>query len=45
MTALAAPGAGSVTTGGSLIDARYETYVDCGYKIADAYRNQNSPVG
>jgi HK97 family phage major capsid protein len=42
MIALAGGGAGSVTTGGSLIDPTYEKLIDLQYKVVDEYRNQNS---
>jgi HK97 family phage major capsid protein len=42
MTALSGGGAGSVTTGGSLIDPTYETLIDLQYAVNDSYRNQNS---
>lgn len=38
MVALAGGGAGSVTTGGSLIDPTYEKLVDLQYSVVDEYR-------
>lgn len=39
MTALAAAGAGSITTGGSLIAPTYEKLVDLVYTVNDSYRS------